>query len=230
MTEQMRKTSVLFVDDDVTLGKTVALALEESGYDVHYQTSLAAIQSVVAEISPDVIVLDVEIGEKNSIGIVPELRIMNPHIPILFVSSHTGGEEAAKALDAGGMAYLKKPFEIAELIAYINRLSTTPSYQDTICFSSLAFNPKENLLLKGNAVIHHLTALECKLLELLIAHKNQPVRREFIEKELWGKTNGHEHSLNNHISRLRKALSADPDVSLETIPKKGYRLVEKAPV
>lgn len=62
----MSKIKVLFVDDDLALGSIVTLALENAGYEVHYQTSLAGIRTVTAEMQPDIVVLDVEIGAKTA--------------------------------------------------------------------------------------------------------------------------------------------------------------------
>ncbi len=61
----MDRIKVLFVDDDVALGNIVTLALESSGYEVHYQTSLVGVKTVAKEMQPDIIVLDLEIGAKN---------------------------------------------------------------------------------------------------------------------------------------------------------------------
>ncbi len=210
------------MDDDLVLGRIVTMALEESGFVIHYQNSLAAIQDVAMEVCPDIIILDVEIGDKNGIEIVPQLKTIVSDVPILFISSHVDGEVAAKAINAGGTAYLKKPIDIVELIAYINR-HASPLTSDHIDFGSLTLQIRKNLLLKGDTVITQLTLLECKLLRLLIAFTNQTVTRKSIEKEVWiGK--GSEHSLNNYISRLRKMMSVDPDIQLLTIPKSGYQL------
>jgi len=222
----MENVKVLFIDDDITLGKEVTLALKESGYKVYYQTSLAAIKSVILDIKPDIIVLDVKIGEKNSIDITPELKIIAPDIPILFVSSHINSDEVVRALNAGGIAYLKKPFEIEELLAYINRhTQMTSTSWEKIPVGNLTLDVKENILTGEDKILHHLTSFECKLLKLLIINKNQIVPREEIEKILWGEGKGNEHSLNNYIAKLRKYLISVKEVDLVTIPKVGYKLI-----
>lgn len=94
----MEKTKVLFVDDDIALGQVVILALRALGYAAEYCTTLVGIQGVVQEMQPDIMVLDVEIGEKNGIDAVAELKLTAPDTPILFVSSHIAGSEVARAL------------------------------------------------------------------------------------------------------------------------------------
>nr|WP_129730701.1 response regulator transcription factor [Parabacteroides goldsteinii] len=222
----MDKIKVLFVDDDVTLGNIVMMALNASGYEAHYQTSLTAIRSVIQELKPDIIILDVEIGKKNGIDATPEIKAIVPDTPILFVSSHVDSSEVVKALNAGGMAYLKKPFEIEELLAYIQRHSAS-FHSKGIQAGCFTLNTEENLLMKKDEVVKKLSLFECKLLKLLALNMNQPVTREQIERELWEDGYSSEQSLNNYIAKLRKYLSEDNQLELVTIPKIGYKLVKQ---
>lgn len=68
--------------------------------------SLVGIISVVQEWQPNVIVLDVEIGTKNGINVVPELKAIVPDTPILFVSSHIGMDNVSKALESGELSLI----------------------------------------------------------------------------------------------------------------------------
>ena len=79
----MGKIKVLFIDDDIALGNVVTVALDSLGYETYYQTSLVAIRSVIKELCPDILILDVEIGQKNGIEATPELRLILPDIPIV---------------------------------------------------------------------------------------------------------------------------------------------------
>ena len=219
----MEKTKVLFVDDDVALGNVVVLALEDAGYEIHYQTSLVGISQVVKEWNPDVIVFDVEIGCKNGIEMASEIKMLAPDTPLLFVSSHVDVENISKALSVGGSAYLKKPFEIEELLAYIIRYA--PNFHpEGIVIGQFELDVEGRILMKKGQEVHKLTVFECKLLKLLIQNINTSVSREQIEQELWGEAEGNEQSLNNYIAKLRKYLSDDSRIDLITLPKFGYKL------
>lgn len=224
----MDKIKVLFVDDDVALGNIVTLALEEAGCEVHYQTSLAGIKTVVKEVCPDIIVLDVEIGHKNGIEAIPVLKLIAPKTPVLIVSSHGASENVTKALEAGAVSYLKKPFEIVELLAYIHRFAT-PSPARDVKIGMFRLRVEENLLMKGDEVVRKLSLFECKMLKLLVLNLNETVTREQMQQELWGDsaTESSEQSLNNYIVKLRKYLSEDERLNLVTQPKVGYRLSEE---
>jgi len=222
----MDKIRVLFVDDDVALGNIVSLALEDAGYEVHYQTSLAGIKTVVKELLPDIMVLDVEIGAKNGIEVIPELQLMVPEVPVLVVSSHVDSGNVTRALERGAVTYLKKPFEIVELLAYIHRFAR-PFCSKGMKLGMFHLNAGEHLLMKGEEVAKKLSLLECKLLKMLVLNMNEIVTREEIEQELWQDSSygiDHEQSLNNYIGKLRKYLAEDNRIELVTIPKVGYRL------
>lgn len=219
----MDKIKVLFVDDDMSLGAIVTLALEASGFEAHYQTSLAGINSVVKELNPNIIVLDVEIGTRNGIDVIPEIQAVAPKTPILFVSSHLEREYMDRALGLGAFNYLKKPFEIEDLIAYIRRFAV-PFHSKGLEIGMFHLKVEDNLLMKGEEIVKKLSGFECKLLKLLALNRNEVVTRERIEQELWEGASGSEHSLNNYIVKLRKYIAGDKRLELLTVPKVGYKL------
>lgn len=222
----MSKIKVLFVDDDLALGSIVTLALEDAGYEVHYQTSLAGIRTVTAEMQPDIVVLDVEIGAKNGIDAIPELKQIAPEVPVLVVSSHVESDNVVKALEVGALTYLKKPFEMAELLAYIQRFAHPYRPKGTE-IGMFRLKADENLLLKGDEKVRKLSLLESKLLKMLAQNPNRVITREEISQELWGEytTESSEQSLNNYIARIRKYLADDRRLELVTIPRIGYKLI-----
>lgn len=222
----MDKLKVLFVDDDIALGNIVMLALNDLGYEAHYQSSLTAISSVITELNPDIIILDVEIGLRNGIDAAPEIKMLTPQTPILFVSSHIESSDVIRALNAGGIAYLKKPFEIEELLAYISR-HAQPSSINRMKIGTYDLCLEDNTLYRDDVEIKKLSLSEFKLLKLLASNINHTITRKKIEDELWGGEYCSEHSLNNFIAKLRKYISDDEQLELITIPKIGYKLVQK---
>lgn len=220
------KVKILFIDDDITFGRICTIILQEKGYEVFYQTTLNGAKACIAEAHPDIIVLDVEIGNQNGIEVAPEITVIAPNVPVLFISSHTESHWVVQALEAGAVAYLKKPFHAEELIAYVERFAVQRPSQLRI--GSLSLDTETRILFADDStVIKQLSESEYKLVRLLLIHKNHIVGRGQIEMELWGNTEGNEQSTNNLIFKIRKYLVADPDIALETIPRSGYRLSVK---
>lgn len=215
---------VLFVDDDTELGNFVSMALESTGYKVHFQNSLIGIETIVNEFSPSIILLDVEIGEDNGIERAKTVLANFKHIPILFVSSHTDAETIAHGILTGGVGYIRKPFAIKELEAYIKRFALDANI---LYFSHYSLHLKEQKLFYQEELVKKLSKFEFKLLQTFVSHKNRTLNKEKAATVLWegGFDEGCEASLNNLISRLRDFLSKDDKVVIETIRGKGYQLI-----
>lgn len=209
----MQKRTLL-IEDDIVLGNIMTFALQEEGYKVHFQSTLAAIKTVVKEFSPHIAILDVEIGDEDGIAHIAEIKKVIPELPVIIISSHTESAEVKRALLHEAIAYLKKPFEMEELMAYINRhaLIGKPA---TISFGNLTLCLQSRVLSKGEESIKRLTPLEHRLLCLLLEHKGEIVTIPQLQ-EAWKGNAMNEHTLYNYMGKLRKTLSVDPSLSLES--------------
>jgi two-component system KDP operon response regulator KdpE len=225
MKEHASSVVVLFVDDDLFLGQVVVSALREAGYVVHYQSTLAGLKAIVEEVRPDIIFLDVEVDGRNSIDLAPQLKALFSATPLFFISSHIDGKTINSGLNAGGDGYLKKPFDMEEILGYIERYATASDHR-FIRVGTLSLDPESYQLSCGDQPIKQLSEKEFRLLRYLAAYPNQLVPKEDIERELWGKDdNVSQFSLNNYITRLRKYLSADSRVELVSVSRRGWKLV-----
>lgn len=217
---------VLFIDDDKLLGKVVVSGLTQKGFDIRYLPSFTGSKEAILNFKPHILILDVEIGDDNGIDIAPEFQLIAPNTPILFVSSHHNGFTIAQALNAGGLSYIKKPFDNEELIAYINKL-TIPEATQIQYFASYKLNKEDHTLYYKNELIKRLSPKEFKILSLFIEQANRLISRTQIHQHGWPGENPNELSLNNFIAKLRNYLRKDPAIDIITIPGEGYRLLLK---
>lgn len=219
------KIKVLMVDDDVTLGEVVVTCLKSEGYDVEYVTSLLAMESMVKAFRPNVIVLDIEVGEGNGVDEMHHLREYAPTTPVIFISSHVESEMVVKAIGAGGAVYLRKPFEIVELIAYMRSLVKVEVAESRIVkIGGISLDAEERTLTHADGSIDRLTVMQAEALSTLIENANTPTSRSQLYNKLWPDGNASDASLDNIISKLRKMLAADGNIKIETLPKVGFEL------
>lgn len=218
------QNKVLIVDDDTLLGNILTQALKEEGYEVHYQSSTVGLISAVKEFRPNLMVLDIEIGNQDGINCMNDILQIAPALPILVISSHTESAEVKRALQQGAVAYLKKPFETDELCAYIARhvQHVQPIHRH---IGTLVLDSNSKTLNQGNECIKKLTQLEYLLLERLIDNLGTPVTIDEFAS-IWGENLMNEHTLYNYIRKLRKILQIDPSLSLESAGK-GYVLYQR---
>ena len=219
-------TKILLVDDDIDLGGFIDMALTSLGYEVHFQNSLLGINAVIGEFNPGVIVLDVEIGKQNGIEEAENILKYYPNIPVIFISSHSQIENISKGLSAGGVCFLKKPFDIQELEAYIHRFSYDNPQENVISIGMYSLELTNQKLIFKEEVVKHLSPLEKNGLLLLIKNVNKVIKREEFSKELWGDefSSTNEATLNNLISKLRGMIKKDTRLSIKTIKFNGYML------
>lgn len=217
-------TKVLLVDDDIDLGNLINMGLTSLGYQVHFQNSLIGVISIVEEFRPNVIVLDVEIGKQNGITEAENIIKYFPNIPVIFISSHTDMENINKGLSVGGVSYLKKPFEIQELDAYIRRFSYNNPGENVVSIGLYNLELNNQKLIFKEEVIKHLSPLERNGLLFLIKNKNKVISREKFCKELWGSECYNDDALNNLMSKLRLLIKKDDRLSIKTIRYQGYKL------
>lgn len=223
----MNKIKVLIVDDDAILGSTIFIGLQALGMEPTYQTSLAGLQAVVESACPNIILLDVEVGEDNSIEQMQQLKLYAPNIPVIFMTSHTDAGYLTQAIGEGAVAFLKKPFEIDEVAAYIQRFAKKEETLDTTCIVSIGeyslnINTRELFLHKEKEC--RLTVKQFETICLLVKHSNETVSRQALKEELWPDGNASDPSLDNYISQLRKIFDKDESIHIITIPKIGFKL------
>jgi DNA-binding response OmpR family regulator len=223
----MKKLKVLFVDDDINLGGLVSKVLEtDYNFQVHFQNSLIGIDLIIQSLEPDIIILDVEIGDENGIDKAKDIVQKYPLIPILFVSSHTDEDFIVRGIDTGGNAYLPKPFSIPILVSYINRFTTNRQGQNEIDIVYYKLNLLTNELYYKKDLLKKLSPFEKNALELLMKQANEIVKKEQFANKLWPNSCEIENtaSLHNTISNLRELFKIHDLIKINTIRGVGYSL------
>ena len=222
----MEPLKVMLVDDDVDFGQLICMGLNKLDYKVHFQTSLAGIEEAIRQFSPSMIVLDVEIGEENGIEKARELLSLFPSIPILFVSSHTDISFVTEGIAAGGVHYLKKPFDIRELDVYIKRFVNKQQIGKDIHMGNYFLISETSKLHYNDLFIKQISPLEKNALVLFWNNKNKPVSNDALSDALWGRnyTSALDPSIHNLISKLRKLLDKDERLWISTVKGVGYQL------
>lgn len=208
----MATIKVLFVDDDMLFSSLIMNALKENGYEVVYLHSTTGLSEVIRQFNPDIILLDLKIGNEDGISAVPKIQLVAPTVPIIFMSSHKESHEVQRALQQGAITYLTKPFDMDILIAHIDR-HARPYTNISISIGKLNLCLSTQTLYKDESEIKKLSRLEYEILILLYEHKNQYVTLKEL-RALWKGRTMNEHTLYNYISKLRNLLSADKNVTI----------------
>jgi len=226
----MEKIKLLFVEDDTAFAFIVKGSLELNGV-FQVQTASNGEEGLKAyyAFKPDVIVADIEMPVMDGMEMIAQIRKSNKTIPILFASGHTNAKDVLDGYKLNADNFIKKPFLPEELGAHVQAVlkrSRVPSNNNTenISLGAYVFNTdKQYLLYKG--IKKKLSVRGTKILFKLYENKGNVVMREEILKEFWGTIDFFtSRSLDVFINSLRKYLSRDPEVNIETIRGKGLVL------
>jgi DNA-binding response OmpR family regulator len=229
----MAAIKVLYVEDEVFLGKIVKESLESRGYEVYMESDGAKAVDAFRKTQPNICVLDVMLPNKDGYAISESIRQLDRNIPILFLTAKTQTEDVVKGFSLGGNDYIRKPFSMEELIVRIENLLSMKgergegkaSNADVIHIGKYSFYiPRQ--ILQSPAEERKLSYRESELLKYLYDHRNGIADRRNILNELWGNDSFfNSRNLDVYITRLRSYLRDDPSLEILTIKGIGYRFV-----
>ena len=171
MAEANRRDIVLLVDDSPDALGFLTEALEASGYSVLIATSGHGALSIVARISPDLILLDAVMPGMDGFETCRTLKAdpVVAQVPVIFMTGLTETEHVVKALESGGVDYLTKPINIDELRARIRvHLSNARSAQSARVALDAA--GRHLLAIRGDGQVHWTTPQANRLIETATGH------------------------------------------------------------
>lgn len=227
----MNKAKILYVEDEMFLGKIVRESLESRGFEVIMESDGANAVDVFKKNTPDICVLDVMLPNKDGFEIADEIRELNEEVPIIFLTAKTQTDDVVKGFTLGGNDYIRKPFSMEELIVRIQSLLRSKANPDTkvtgdsVNIGSYHFQLNRQVLSRGGEE-KKLSYRESELLRLLYENRDKIIDRKDILTLLWGNDSFfNSRTLDVYITKLRNYLKDDPKLEIITIKGIGYRFV-----
>ena len=227
----MSKLKVLYVEDELFLGKIVRESLETRGYEVIMESDGARVLEAFNKYAPDICVLDVMLPNKDGFTIADEIRDLNKEVPIIFLTAKTQTEDVVKGFHLGGNDYIRKPFSMEELIVRIQNLvqkkrdNNSKIINDTVRIGNYQFQLNRQVL-SNEKEERKLSYRESELLKLLYENRDKIIDRKEILTLLWGNDSFfNSRNLDVYITKLRSYLRKDPSLEIITIKGIGYRFI-----
>lgn len=223
------QVKILYAEDELFLGKIVKESLESRGYMVVMEADGNKVLTLFTQQVFDICILDVMLPNKDGFTIAEEIRHLNRHVPIIFLTARTQTEDLAKGFKTGGNDYIRKPFSMEELIIRIDNVLLRKQENSDIGPSVKMglFNFQSNhQLLKIEREEKKLSFRESELLKVLYQNRDKIIDRREILMLLWGNDNFfNSRNLDVYITKLRGYLKKDPNLRIITIKGIGYRFV-----
>lgn len=227
----MSRIKILYVEDEVFLGKIVKESLESRDYEVVMESDGALAVPAFKRIVPDICVLDVMLPNKDGFTIAEEIRQLNPQVPIIFLTAKTQTSDLVKGFTTGANDYIRKPFSMEELIVRVENAlrykveGKKPGVTELLNIGSYTFHPNRQTL-AGKLEEKKLSFREAELLKLLYENRDKIIDRKDILNLLWGNDSFfNSRNLDVYITKLRSYLKEDDGLEIITIKGIGYRFV-----
>jgi DNA-binding response OmpR family regulator len=228
------KSKILLVDDEPVILEHLAAFLSRSGFITSLAADGETALKQVASITPDLIVLDVLMPKLDGREVLRTLRGSGNWTPVILLTQVGESYERAMALEEGADDYLNKPFDPQELVARIRAVlrrakpdSPPLSASWILTSADLRLDRRaRRVYLKENELT--LTPKAFLLLEYLMTHPDELLRRERLLEVVWGWDYPvGTRAIDTRVAELRRSLDDDPadPEYIETVSGEGYRFV-----
>lgn len=223
---------ILIIEDDDAIGTGLKYYLEGEDFTVILApTGSTALETIQKEKDINLILLDINLPDISGFDLFQKIKsIIN--IPIIFLTANDLEVSIVRGLDMGADDYITKPFKARELTSRINAVLRRNNNQsqeksNIINLGNVSIDIREAKVTKNNEVIF-LTALEYKILLLLVLNPNIVFTREKILADIWDVSEEYvnDNTLTVYIKRIREKIEDDPTNPqiIQTVRGIGYKI------
>ena len=220
------KKRVLLVEDDPVLTRVLRDNLTFEGFDVTSVSDGLQAQTVEKDLSPDLVLLDVNLPGRSGFELCEQWR-RRSQVPIILLTAMGQKGDKVRGLQLGADDYVTKPFDLEELMARIHAvLRRTRGIGQRLVLGDVVIDLAARTAHRGNEEFD-LTHRDFEILGYLAARPHTIVSRHELLKAVWGYPDAAETRAVDHaIARLRKKIEDKPHNPrfIHTVHGDGYYL------
>jgi two-component system, OmpR family, response regulator len=227
----MSKAKILLVEDDQNLGSLLSDYLSVKGYETTWEDNGDKGLKSFIDNQYDICLLDVMMPIKDGFTLAREIRNLNNDMPIIFLTAKSMKDDKLEGFKAGADDYMTKPFSMDELLvriqAILRRSLGTDLADEKTKFElgTLTFDSNKQVLSSASDE-HKLTSKESQLLRLLALNRNKVLERSVALNKIWSDDSYfNARSMDVYITKLRKYLKLDPNIQIQNVHGRGFKLL-----
>ncbi|WP_455509279.1 response regulator transcription factor [Butyricimonas paravirosa] len=223
----MQKINLLYVEDNPFTALVVKRHLEKNNFAVKIATNGESAWELFNVLSPEIILLDIEIPKKNGFEILKLIRQKDRHIPIVIYSSYLSPDRELKTIDEGADDCISKNASPELLVAKLRRIYERVTQGEKApriyrLSPRVKFYSSAAILYVDNNE-YHLSAPEARLLRLLCVKYQEISSYDYLLAGLWGKAlESRMPTLRKYIFALNQKIAPDPTLVLKSERDLGY--------
>ena len=238
--ERSQPTRILLIDDDPAIRHMIANYLEGQTMHVVSATQRDDIARQFAVAEPELIILDLRLGEHDGLDLLRELRSRSD-VPVIIITGHRRDEiDRVVGLELGADDYMTKPFGLRELLARIRAVlrrreagraaQQRDQERGRVRFGNWQLDRRNRRLTDPNGVAVALTKGEYGLLTAFLDAPQRPLTREHLLQATRVHEDVFDRSIDVQVLRLRRKLEIDPSAPRFIQTQRGIGYVFALPV
>jgi DNA-binding response OmpR family regulator len=221
----MSEADILIVEDDETIARFIELELNHAGYDVRRTGEGTSAIRLFEDQTPDLVILDLMLPGIDGLDVARRIRREGSDVPILMLTARATTDDAVAGFDAGADDYLRKPFEIPELLSRVRALlKRTKSERGGAVLTASGIEidtDRRQATVEGEPI--DLTAKEFDLLAFLVSNAGRVVPREEILNTVWGSQHPADSNvIEVFVCHVRNKIGDRDNRIIQTIRGVGY--------
>lgn len=225
----------LVVEDDINISELISYNLKQEGFDVITTADGEEAMFLIHEKAPDIIILDIMLGETSGLEICKSIRsnkeIINKNIPVIIISAKGEEDDMLEGFEKGADDYITKPFSIKVFMARIKAVLSRirPAISSKIVeFGTIKMDLSNRLVTNKNKKCN-LGPIEHKILQSMLENPKRVLSREHLINKVWGYNIDVEtRTVDVHINRLRKSLGiSKTGTIIKTVREAGYCITDE---
>jgi len=222
------KARILLVEDEENFGLVLKNYLELSDYFVDWAPDGDVGYAKFKSNKYDLVILDVMMPLRDGFTLAKDIRKLDSNLPLIFLTARGEKQDHIKGYQAGGDDYLKKPFDTEVLLlkieAILGRKGFRMPKKEPVSMGVFDYFPSKRELVHNDKTIK-LSPKESALLELFHHHINKVTPRSEALQKIWGTEDYFTtRSMDVYVTKLRKKLSLDSELTIENVHGRGYIL------
>ncbi len=222
---------IAIVEDEFLMREELSSMLRKADYHVDEITEFEDVTAELLELSPDLILLDINLPGLSGFQICQEVK-QKSSIPVLVLTSLDKLRDELHALDLGADEYLTKPCRKERLLARVSNVLKRYEGRSNLLEGAGFLLDRQTYTLYSNYTSVVLPKNQGKILEVFLEHRDEIVSKEELCLAIWGTTEFiDENALQVNLTRLKKTM-ANLMMSQKIVPVRGigYRLVSESGV
>ena len=217
---------VLLVEDDASLGRTLAERLEKDQLTVQWVQTVADATAQLETGSWDLAVLDVMLPDGSGFGLARQMRAREMTTPIMFMTALNSAENRLEGFEIGADEYLPKPFHLKEFMIRVRNVLNRPRATRTLHVNGLVVDLDAMSVEGPDGRRTFLQVRDFGVLKMLIDAAPRVVDRSAILDQVWGEDQfPTARAIDNAIVRLRHALKDEDGRVIRSVRGVGYQWI-----